>query len=198
LATDDPTVLHTLGYRKKEKPSAEPGTQADDLHAIASVMFYLIFPISALSVLKDDAFSSILQVMLADLGWADTPVFNVVRGLSSGDMSCEQACTLLDSPVRLRPPSYAEEVDEDFCETAARKLGEFLVHHMRPADDVLFPADPFIRQTNPLSLGFGACGVLYALKKSGIETPSSAFVWLEERLEKLDPDTFAPGLLLRN
>jgi hypothetical protein len=46
-----------------------------------------------------------------------------------------------------------------------------------------------------LSLGFGACGVLYALKKSGIETPPSAFVWLEERLDKLDPDTFAPGLL---
>jgi serine/threonine protein kinase len=195
LATDDPTVLHTLGYRKKEKPSAEPGTQADDLHAIASVMFYLIFPISALSVLKDDVFTSILRVMLADLGWSDTPVFNIVHGLSEGQMSCEQACTLLDSPVRLRPPSYVEEVDEDFCETAARKLGEFLVHHMRPAGEVLFPADPFVRQTNPLSLGFGACGVLYALKKSGIETPSSALVWLEERLDRLDPDAVAPGLL---
>jgi Protein kinase domain/Lanthionine synthetase C-like protein len=192
---DDPTVLHTLGFRKKEKPSAEPGTQADDLHAIASSMFYLIFPISALSVLKDDVFTSVLQMMLADLGWSETPVFSVVQGLSSGQMSCDQACTLLDSPVRLRQPSYAEEVDDDFCETAARKLGEFLVHHMRPAGEVLFPADPFIRQTNPLSLGFGACGVLYALKKSRIEIPSSAFVWLEERLDKLDPDRFAPGLL---
>ncbi|HUK90060.1 MAG TPA: class III lanthionine synthetase LanKC, partial [Blastocatellia bacterium] len=195
LATDDPTVLHTLGYRKKEKPSAEPGTQADDLHAIASVMFYLIFPISALSVLKDDVFISVLRTMLADLGWSETPVFNIVQGLSSGQMSCEEACALLGSPVRLRPPSYAEEVDEDFFETAKHKLGEFLVHHMRPDGDLLFPADPFIRQTNPLSLGFGACGVLYALKKSGIEIPSSASVWLEERLDKLDPDTVPPGLL---
>jgi hypothetical protein len=195
LATDDPTVLHTLGYRKKEKPSAEPGTQADDLHAIASVMFYLIFPISALSVLKDDVFTSILRVMLADLGWSDTPVFSVVQGLSSGQMSCEQASILLDSPVRLLPPSYAEEVDEGFCETAARNLGEFLVHHMRPSGDALFPADPFIGKTNPLSLGFGACGVLYALKKSGIEIPFCASVWLEKRLDKLDPDTVAPGLL---
>jgi serine/threonine protein kinase len=195
LETDDPTVLHTLGYRKKEKPSAEPGTQADDLHAIASVMFYLIFPISALSVLKDDVFTSVLEVMLADLGWSDTPVFSVVDGLSSGRVSCDQACALLDSPVRLRPPSYDEDVEEDFCETAARKLGDFLVHHMRPGSEVLFPADPFIRHTNPLSLGFGTCGVLYALKKSGIETPSSAFVWLEERLDTLDPDSFAPGLL---
>ena len=195
LATDDPTVLHTLGFRRRDKPDSEPGTQADDLHAIASVMLYLIFPISALSVLKNDVFTSVFRVMLADLGWSDTPVYPVVHGLSSGEMSCDQACALLDSPVHLRPPSYAEEVEENFCEAAARKLGEFLLHHIKPAGEVLFPADPFIQLTNPLSLGFGACGVLYALKKSGIEIPPSAFVWLEERLDTVDPGTFAPGLL---
>lgn len=195
MATDDHTVLHTLGFRKKEKPGAEPGTQVDDLHAIASLMFYLIFPISALSVLKDDVFTSVLRVMLADLGWSETPVYSVVHGLSSGRMSCDQACALLDSPVRLRPPSYDEEVNDDFCQTAARKLREFVLHHMRPAEEVLFPADPFIQHTNPLSLGFGASGVLYALKKSGVEIPSSALVWLEDRLDTLNPDTVAPGLL---
>jgi len=195
LGTDDPTDLHTLGYRKREKPEGEPGTQADDLHAIASMIFYLIFPISALSVLKSDVFTAVLRVMLDDLGWSHTPVFSIVSGLSSGQMTCDQACTLLDSPVHLRPPSYSDEVEADFCETAARKFGEFLLRHMRPSSDVLFPADPFVYETNPLSLGFGACGVLYALKKSGIEVPSAAFSWLEERLDRLDPERFAPGLL---
>jgi hypothetical protein len=46
-----------------------------------------------------------------------------------------------------------------------------------------------------LSLGFGAAGVLYTLKKSGFEVPKSAFDWFEQKLDKVKPDELPPGLL---
>jgi hypothetical protein len=42
---------------------------------------------------------------------------------------------------------------------------------------------------------FGACGVLYALKKCGFEFPRPAYDWLEPRLDRLKPESLAPGLL---
>ncbi len=195
LNSDDPSVLHTLGFRKREKPISEPATQADDLHAVASSMAYFLFPISAFSVLKEDFFTNVVPVIIRDIGWDQTPVQQIIDGLSAGTTSCEQASELLSSPAVLKTPGCSSEIDDDFVATAAQKFGDFLLAHMRPDSDLLFPADPFAHLTNPLSLGFGASGVLYALKKAKREIPNNALNWLESRLDKLDLNTMPPGLL---
>jgi hypothetical protein len=44
-------------------------------------------------------------------------------------------------------------------------------------------------------LGFGACGVLYSLKKCGFEIPKHAYDWLEQKLDNLKSEDLPPGLL---
>jgi len=59
----------------------------------------------------------------------------------------------------------------------------------------LFPVDPFVHRTNALSLGFGASGVLYTLRKCGFEIPKDATGWLEQKLDKAAREPLSPGLL---
>lgn len=74
-------------------------------------------------------------------------------------------------------------------------ITRFLECAADPSGDRLFPSDPFADLTNPLGLGFGAGGVLCALQRVGYRVPGSWRSWFCERAERIDPLTFAPGLL---
>ena len=193
---DQPTYLYTPGFRNSLKVRKSNPTMEDDLYGLAAIMFYTIFPIHALSSLRDDFYSNVLKTVIDDIGWSQTNVFNIINGLSQGEITCSRVAELLDQPAEILPPSYSDNVEADFCETASRELGNFILAHMHKGESgALFPADPFMHHTNSLSLGFGACGVLYALKKSGVEIPKRAFDWLEQKLDKINRDELTPGLL---
>jgi len=123
-------------------------------------------------------------------------VFAIISGLSNNEITCTRACELLDKPAQIVPPAYSENIDIDFCNKIVQDLGEFILASMRADSKLsLFPADPFIYETNSLSLGFGACGVLCALKKSGFEIPHRAYDWLEQELDNVKPEDLPSGLL---
>ena len=193
---DEATYLFTPGF--KSAASIRKNTQGfeDDYFALAANMFYMLFPIAAFSALRGDLFDTILRIMLNDIGWSQTEVFNVISGLSKKEITCARACELLDQPAHLLPPSFADDIDAEACDKISQELGRFILANIRPdRKDSLFPADPFIHRTNPLSLGFGACGVLYTLKKCGFEIPTSAYDWLEQGLDRVKSDDLPPGLL---
>jgi serine/threonine protein kinase len=193
---DQPTYLYTPGF--KSVASIRKNTQGfeDDLFALAANLFYMLFPIAAFTTLSSDLFNKVLRTMLNDVGWSQTEVFNVINGFAKNEMTCARACELLDKPAEIVPPSFADDIDVVACDEISQQLGRFILAHMRPdRDDALFPADPFIHRTNTLSLGFGASGVLYTLKRCGFEIPKTAFDWLETRLDKVDPRDLPPGLL---
>lgn len=193
---DQPTYLYTPGF--KSVASIRKNTQGfeDDFFALAANMLYMLFPISAISTLRGDLYDTVLKILLTDVGWAQTEVFNIISSLAKNEMTCARACELLDKPAQMLPPSYADDIDVDSCDKISQELGSFILANIRPdRDDSLFPADPFIHRTNPLSLGFGACGVLYTLKKCDLEIPKSACDWVEKKLDKVKPDDLPPGLL---
>ena len=194
--SDAPTYLYTPGF--KSVASIRKNTQGfeDDLFALASNMLYMMFPIAAFSTLRDDLFDQVLRILLNDLGWAQTPLFHVINSLSKNEITAAEAHELLDQPAEILPPSYEGDIDTESIDEISHQLGRFILANMRPdRDDTLFPADPFIHRTNPLSLGFGASGVLYTLKKCGLEIPKQASDWLEQKLDKLVPADMSPGLL---
>ena len=194
LGIDEPTYLYTPGFRDALSVHKNTPGFEDDLYALAAIMLYMIFPIHALSALRGDLYQSVLGTVLADAGWSKTEVFNVIRGLSKNEITCTRACELLNKPAQIIPPSYADDVDADSSRKMSQELGSFLLANMRTGrEDSLFPADPFIYQTNNLSLGFGACGVLYALKKCGFEMPNRAYDWLEHELDHADFKNLPPG-----
>ena len=195
-ASDQPTFLFTPGF--KSAASIRKNTQGfeDDLFALATNMLYMLFPVAALSTLREDLFENVLKTILNDVGWSQTEVFNVVNGLAKNEMTPARVCELLDKPAQIVPPSFDDDIDVVSSDEISQQLGRFILANMRPdSEDGLFPSDPFVHRTNTLGLGFGASGVLYTLKTCGFEIPKPAFDWLERRLDKISPQELPPGLL---
>jgi serine/threonine protein kinase len=193
---DQPTYLYTPGFREALNVRRNTQSFADDLYSLASIMLYMLFPIAALSSLRDDLYRTVLKVMLADVGWAHTEVFDVLNSLSNGKITCVRARELLEEPTTILPPKYNDGLESEFCNEVVNELGSFILDNLHTNErGALFPSDPFMYKTNPLSLGFGACGVLYALKKCGFEIPQCAHDWLIQELNNLDNEALPPGLL---
>lgn len=195
IGVDKPTYLFTPGFRKEVNVRAKVQTTSDDLFTLGVIMFYFLFPIAAMSALRADIYDNVLGVILRDLGWPRR-VYNVINRLTSGRADCGYVIRSLKRPARFKRPVQIESVNEGSAQKMLNKLGEFVlanVEHRR--DDRLFPADPFLYRTNPLSIGFGASGVLYALHKCDFAIPRRARTWLEKRLEQLDSQRYPPGLL---
>ncbi|HEX7289161.1 MAG TPA: membrane translocator, partial [Candidatus Angelobacter sp.] len=194
-AFDESTYLYTPGFRNVLSLRSNAQGFADDLYSLAAVMMYALFPVAVFSSLREDLFDTVLETVLADIGWSQTEVGNIIRGLSRNEMSCARACELLERPVKIVKPYFHEEVDAGACRKISEELGSFLLSNMRAdGESGLFPADPFAHQTNHLSLGFGACGVLYSLNKCGFEVPRAARDWLEQELDKAKPERLPPGI----
>ena len=193
---DQATHLYTPGFRDALRVRNDSPTVEDDFYALAAIMFYTIFPIHALSSLRSNFYHLVLKTVLDDIGWSQTEVFNIISGLAKGEITCDRVVELFDKPAPILPTYYADDIEPDFCSKVSQELGNFILANMRgDRESALFPADPFMHQTNSLSLGFGACGVLYALKKCGFEIPKRASDWLERQLDKAKPDDLPAGLL---
>lgn len=194
---DTPTYLYTPGFRDAMSVRTNKVVFADDLYGLAAIMLYTIFPIHSLSSLRSDLYHTVLKTVLDDLGWSQTPVFNIINGLATNTITPARVGELLDEPAEISPPHQNADVDDDFCNQVSQELGSFVLANMRvEGNGTLFPADPFLHQTNPFSLGFGACGVLYALKKSGFEIPKHAYDWLARELDNWrGSEKLPPGLL---
>ena len=195
-----PTYLFTPGF--KSAASIRQNTQSfeDDLFALAANMLYMLFPISALATLKPDLFDTVVKTVLHDIGWSETELVNIIPGLAKNELTAHRACELLERPAqsssKIEAPHFADDIDADDTEEIAEDLGRFILANIRlDRDDSLFPVDPFVHRTNSLSLGFGASGVLYALRKSGFEIPKPATDWLEQKLDKTRREPLPPGLL---
>lgn len=192
---DQPTHLYTPGFRDPLRAREKNPAVEDDFYGLASIMFYSIFPIYALSSLRSDFYSAVLKTVLDDLGWSQTEVFNIINGLAKGEIDCRRVPELFAKPASIAPPHYRDNVGPDFCDRTSQELGSFILANMRTEENALFPADPFMHHTNSLSLGFGACGVLYALKKCSFEIPRRAYDWLEDKLDRVTTNDLPPGFL---
>ncbi|MBV8368535.1 MAG: class III lanthionine synthetase LanKC [Candidatus Eremiobacteraeota bacterium] len=195
VGIDEPSLLYTPGFRNPISGRDVPSTFKDDLYGLAAIMLYTMFPIAAMSSIKPDLYESVLSAIVEDVGWSRGNVFSVINGLSKGTMTSERAIALLEDPPSAFTPGFRDDVDLDWCRDTVGRFAGFLLANMRPEGRLaLFPSDPFGYQTNPLGLGFGACGTLYALNKCGFEAPQTALDWLERQLDRL-PGGLAPGLL---
>jgi serine/threonine protein kinase len=196
IGLDDPTYLYTPGFKNPASIRDNGQSFEDDRYGLAAIMLYMLFPIAAIAALRNDLFDAILEILVTDIGWSQTEILQIITGMAKNEISCTDAHERLNRPAPILPPSFAEDAHLDVCRKTVEDLGSFILANIRPErEDGLFPADPFIHQTNPLSLAFGACGILYSLKKCGLEVPQPAHDWLERNLNKVKAEEFPPGLL---
>jgi len=194
---DDPSDIYTPGFRSSVKGRKKTGDHADDLYAAAAIMTYSMFPIVAISYVRDDLFTNILPVLLDDIGWSKTHLREIIHGLSSNTMTCARARELLDIPVVLEPPLSSGMAEQGLSTRDCYcQLAQFLLNNYRLNQKyTLFATDPFALHTNSVGLGFGSSGVVYALKKCGFDIPLPAWERYIGEINSIRVDDIPPGML---
>jgi tRNA A-37 threonylcarbamoyl transferase component Bud32 len=194
---EDAQEIHTPGFRLESKGRKDESDQRDDIYAIGAIMMYSMFPIAAMAFLRTDLFSRVLPVLVADMGWSDTPVRQVIEGLVGNSIGCREAIALLQGPASVEAPmSRAQRVPMTPARTRD-ELGRFIVHHHRQKPlFTLFPLDPFGSEHHPNGFGFGAAGIIHSLRRCGVAVPEAALVRHARELAAIAPGDIAPGFLV--
>ncbi|WP_411109797.1 class III lanthionine synthetase LanKC [Streptomyces sp. c-19] len=194
-----PVELYTPGFSLSRSRFEVTGTEGD-LFALASTMAYFVFPIAAMSYLREDVLD-LYRGFFDDLGWPRR-LHRLVTDLAAARITLPELLAALDEEHERellaevatphRPPLVPERLGLPGAEAGVAAFAEAVAD---PERATLFPVDPFAHVTNPLNLGSGASGVLWALNASGRPVRPEWRDWLGDRLAALDPAEYPDGLM---
>ncbi|WP_431930622.1 class III lanthionine synthetase LanKC [Micromonospora sp. RP3T] len=171
VGTDPAMFQRTAGH------APEPGSPAWSDHeewlrfAVASVEAACIAPRNALFGLDRAAAARSIRQAGDLIGWATGPLLRRLDpglpGIADPDRAAAEAVDPGD------PAGTATDI--------ARHLRAAATPHRT---DRLFPADPELFRTNPLNLGYGALGVLRALRHLDGDVDPTHLTWVHDRLDE--------------
>jgi serine/threonine protein kinase len=197
-AAEPSTRLSTLGYRWPVA-AADADFRRRDWYAVGAVMLATMLPINILLELHPPAFRTFLRAISNDLGLhsAVTEVIGTFMDTEHAPPPCypEQALRLIeDAPPPAGPHQLSRPQREEVQATIDSAIDAILESADPSRCDRLFPGDPQLYLTNPLSLAWGATGVACAVRRSGREVPPHVTAWILSR--RIDPEQYPPGLLV--
>ncbi|MFF5805172.1 class III lanthionine synthetase LanKC [Streptomyces sp. NPDC012746] len=194
-----PVELYTPGFSLSRNRFKAFGPEGDR-YALASTMAYFVFPIAAMSYLREDVLDLYRIFITEGLGWPER-VHRLITDLAGSRIDLTGLLKALDDEeaellgqVEAAPVRPVVE-DRLALVEAEAGVAAFVEAVADTGRDTLFPVDPFAHVTNPLSLGFGASGVLWALDASGIPVRPQWRDWLSERLTGIDVARYPDGLM---
>jgi len=193
---DDPQDLYTPGFRLEIKGRKKESNYQDDIYAIGATMLYSMFPLAAMVHLRDDLFTKILPVLVADIGWSNTPVQQVIEQLASNTITCRAARELLNGPATIEKPMARPSAKRLPPAEVCGEMARFITSNYRlEALYALFPIDPFGASSNSSSFGLGSTGIIYSLLKCGFTVPQPALDRYQSEIGAIKPTEIAPGFL---
>ncbi|MEJ3750203.1 class III lanthionine synthetase LanKC [Actinomycetes bacterium KLBMP 9797] len=197
-ALEGPVEMFTPGFSHSRNRFVTPGPEAD-LYSLSTVMAYFIFPIAAMSYLREDVLD-VYHVFTDALGWP-ARIHELLTDLAQARITLTDVLDLLEhaaedlvDQVKAAPPRPVDEKRLGLPEAEAG-VAAFVEAAADTDRATLFPVDPFAHVTNPLSLGFGASGILWALDASGVPIRPEWRRWLRDRLADIDVTGYPDGLM---
>ncbi|MEU1820445.1 class III lanthionine synthetase LanKC [Streptomyces roseifaciens] len=193
-----PVELYTPGFSLSRNRFKAYGPEGDR-YALASTMAYFVFPIAAMSYLREDVLDLYRIFITEGLGWPER-VHRLITDLARDRIGLTGVLEALEDEADLlrrvgaAPPRPVVEERLGLVDAEAG-VAAFVEAAADPGRDSLFPVDPFAHVTNPLSLGFGASGVLWALNASGIAVRPAWHDWLSDELAGIDVARYPDGLM---
>jgi serine/threonine protein kinase len=196
LGVDRPANIYTPGFGSRHRVAGGPARREDDYYAVGAVLLAYLLPVNGLLHLNPQARRELISSIRND-------------GQLPGSLA-DLINQLMDQPESLSGQAPKVEVQAPLkrceCDRTAQgpspdhqKVLDDIVAHLNSAaeygrNDRLYPADPRVFSTNPLSLAYGAAGVAYALFRTTGNVPQRAIDWiLQHRVTTKD---YAPGLYL--
>ncbi len=199
---DIPMDLMTPGFAPRTLSEAPSQNRfADDYYALAAMMFSFAFPAAQFMQLKRADVLPVLDEILRDARIPED-VAALIRLGMTGDEAERPAPQRVAEVIEraswdATPPESSEPYPVDTATIARRaeSLTSFILGHATPdRPDKLFPGDFRMFETNPLSLGYGAYGTLFALKRAAAEIPAGHLEWI--RKHPATNDVMTPGFLI--
>ncbi|AWV08102.1 class III lanthionine synthetase LanKC [Marilutibacter maris] len=196
---DVPTHLFTPGFSTDEMEMRGMATRADDCYALGSLMMAGLFPMNAMLALNRAAHETYLQSFQRDFGLPDS-IADLIRRLMSVDAGkrpnpADIIAVLSVEFSPAEPRIGTTEVDDiDLAGTTSRILD--YVDSVASFDraDRLYPADPAVFETNPLSIAHGACGVAHVMHRIRGQVDGRVIDWIRSR--DVVRESYSPGLFM--
>lgn len=191
--------LSTPGYRWPRRSAADVDPPRGDWYSVGAVMLATLLPVNVLLELDEAAGRTFLRAFTDDLGLPPA-MAEVVGTLMDTENALpsdypEQAMRLIAaSPPPTGPHPVAAPRRQEVRETIDSAVDAILESADSARSDRLFPGDPQLHLTNPLSLAWGAAGVACVVKRVGREVPGHVTAWILSR--RIDPGRYPPGLLV--
>jgi serine/threonine protein kinase len=196
---DIPTLLFTPGFTTREVLEEGAAKTEDDLFGLGGLMLAGLLPVNGMMSVDPAAGIRFLDHMRHDFDLPHELIDLPRRLLSLSRAERPKAAAVADALRRVsartdhKPRIYDVGVDPQTCP----EILDGIVSHLLASadytrDDRLFPADPAVFQSNPLSLGHGACGVAHALKTITGSVPEEVLNWI--RRHELSEAAYPPGL----
>ena len=198
IGVDRPANLTTPGF---DAPGAGPAARADvadDWYAYGALLCAFLMPVTPFFALAPDRIGAVVE-RICEASCLPAEIAVMIRSLLRpererriGPRQIASALRSLDTPAaRAAPAEPPPDPDPHLRE----QLAAYIVASADPRRaDRLYPADFRVFDTNPLSVSYGAAGVLYALHRSGFAPPEEHVVWLLR--SAIAPQRYPPGLML--
>lgn len=194
---DLPTPFFTPGFASANRFEEGTSSIEDDLFAFGGLMLAGLHPINNILNISPRGHRPFLRAMIHDIG-LPVPLAKSINALLSESPSerpkLREMLTLLKAPHSIgRPNTSPPELSPETLASTVREVLDFVEHAADLSrSDRLFPADPTVFVTNPLSIAYGACGVLYALNRVKGEVPHQFLDWVLR--QPVRQETYPPGL----
>ena len=189
--------IGTTGYRLPEGVK----NMSDDTYGLSSMIFSMIFPVNQLFSLEPKAKQTFLEAAEEEgrisnemktllLEYLDTD--NESRHTSSELFNRFENISIDHSPVRSKENFGIN--DTLLSETLNKMLRYIKSNISLDRSDRLFPSDPSVFVTNPLSVANGAAGVAHALSFIEGELPDKVISWM--LTHEISKENYPAGLYL--
>ncbi len=197
IGVDRPANLTTPGF---DAPGTGPVTAADvadDWYAYGALLCAFLMPITPFFALAPERIGAIVQRLCAaaslprEIAAMIRSLLRAEREHRIGPARIAAALASLDAGPSGGVPPLPLAVHSGL----RTRLASYMVASADPKrSDRLYPADFRVFDTNPLSVSYGAAGVLCALQRSGFTPPDEHVEWLLR--SAIAPQRYPPGLML--
>lgn len=195
LGVDQPTTLATPGFISPKRREGLAAGFEDDLYAAGAVLISYLLPVNEFFSLQPGSMQRFLAAVQRD---ARLPggIVRLIEMLMQPDAMPPAGLKNMVETLPAHCTSVAEEGDCGFdYSSVIEGIAQYLLCSATyDRQDRLFPSDPKLFSTNPLSVAYGATGVAYAIKRITGSVPGSVVDWILK--QPITPSNYAAGLYL--
>lgn len=195
IGVDPPANLYTPGFVSQSRAPGSPATKQDDYYSAGAVLLAYLLPINGLLHLNPQARQEFLGFIQSEVQLPDAIVDSINRLMDHPEPSVSAPGSWVEATNRERTSAGIAAAQKPMPDY--QSIIDSIVKHLNGVAeygrrDRLYPADPKVFSTNPLSLAYGAAGVAYALHKLTKKLPEAAIDWILQH--GITPADYPPGL----